>query len=121
MALFPSLKSLLKKGSAEPQRFYRIVGAKPSFSGPASSSAIRCASAPLSKVTSIEHWQGSYDFAKATKKTTADSYPTSKLMLMLMAFALAQRGTFSSSLHILGVYTGVLQEGLRGAEKIREV
>lgn len=42
-------------------------------------------------VTSIEHWQGSYDFEKTSKKTAAVSYPTSKLMLMLLAFELTRR------------------------------
>ncbi|CAK0883540.1 unnamed protein product [Prorocentrum cordatum] len=42
-------------------------------------------------VSSIEHWEGSYDFAKATAKTGGQSYPTSKLMLTLHAFELRKR------------------------------
>ena len=37
---FHIVTSLLTKGSAEPERFCRTLGAKPSFSGPASSSPI---------------------------------------------------------------------------------
>jgi NAD(P)-dependent dehydrogenase (short-subunit alcohol dehydrogenase family) len=42
-------------------------------------------------VSSIEHWEGSYEFQKATAKTGAQSYPTSKLMLTLHAFELRKR------------------------------
>lgn len=42
-------------------------------------------------VTSIEHWEGSYNFEKVTEKTGAQSYGTSKLMMMLLAFELARR------------------------------
>jgi len=42
-------------------------------------------------VTSIEHWEGSYDFEKATQKTGPVSYPTSKLMMCLHAFELRRR------------------------------
>lgn len=42
-------------------------------------------------VTSIEHWEASYNFEKVTAKTEAASYPTSKLMMMLFAFELCQR------------------------------
>lgn len=42
-------------------------------------------------VTSIEHWDGSYNFEKVTEKTGAQSYPTSKLCMMLFAFELSRR------------------------------
>lgn len=42
-------------------------------------------------VTSIEHWEGSYNFEKTTAKTGPTSYATSKLMLMLLAFELSSR------------------------------
>ena len=41
-------------------------------------------------VSSIVRWEGSYDFEKVTKKTSAQSYATSKMMMrMLMAFELS--------------------------------
>jgi NAD(P)-dependent dehydrogenase (short-subunit alcohol dehydrogenase family) len=43
-------------------------------------------------VTSIEHWEGSYNFEKVTEKTGNNSYATSKLMLMLMAWQLNSLG-----------------------------
>lgn len=42
-------------------------------------------------LTSIEHWEGSFDFEKVTAKTGSLSYATSKLMMMLMAFQLCQK------------------------------
>jgi len=42
-------------------------------------------------LSSIEHWDGSYNFDKAVQKTTPASYPTSKLMMMLHAFELRER------------------------------
>jgi len=42
-------------------------------------------------LSSIEHWEGSYDFERASQKTGEQSYPTSKLMMMLHAFELQRR------------------------------
>mmetsp|Transcript_619 Transcript_619/g.853 ORF Transcript_619/g.853 Transcript_619/m.853 type:complete len:251 (-) Transcript_619:98-850(-) len=59
-------------------------------------------------VTSIEHWEGSYDFEKVTRKTGALSYSTSKLMLMLMAFGLTQReGIPAAAVNPGGVLSGI--------------
>jgi len=52
---------------------------------------IKKSSGRVVNVTSVEHWDGSYDFEKVTQKTGAQSYATSKLMLMLMAFELCKR------------------------------
>jgi len=69
-------------------------------------------------VSSIEHWEGSYDFEKAASKTTPKSYPTSKLMLMLMAFELCQ----SQGIQAVAVNPGAVFSGiwwyLRGFKKI---
>jgi NAD(P)-dependent dehydrogenase (short-subunit alcohol dehydrogenase family) len=59
-------------------------------------------------VTSIEHWEGSYDFEKVTQKTGAKSYATSKLMLMLMAFELCRReGVQATAVNPGGVFSGI--------------
>mmetsp|Transcript_154 Transcript_154/g.232 ORF Transcript_154/g.232 Transcript_154/m.232 type:complete len:293 (-) Transcript_154:137-1015(-) len=59
-------------------------------------------------VTSIEHWEGSYRFEKVTEKTQVASYATSKLMLMLMAFALPQReGIPAAAVNPGGVNSGI--------------
>merc|ERR1712217_4175 len=42
-------------------------------------------------VSSIEHWEGSFDFEKIAEKTCSKSYATSKLMQMLFAFELQKR------------------------------
>lgn len=68
-------------------------------------------------VSSIEHWQGSYDFERTTKKTNAHSYPTSKLMLMLLAFELNRRHDIPTA----AVNPGAVMSGiwwyLRGFKK----
>jgi retinol dehydrogenase 12 len=59
-------------------------------------------------VSSIEHWEGSYDFPKVTQKTGALSYATSKLMLMLFAFELARReGIQAAAVNPGGVLSGI--------------
>lgn len=59
-------------------------------------------------VTSIEHWEGSYDFEKVTQKTGGSSYATSKLMLMLMAFEICQReGIQAVAVNPGGVFSGI--------------
>jgi NAD(P)-dependent dehydrogenase (short-subunit alcohol dehydrogenase family) len=59
-------------------------------------------------VTSIEHWEGSYDFEKVTAKTGQHSYATSKLMMMLMAFELVRReGVQGVAVNPGGVFSGI--------------
>merc|ERR1711988_1376858 len=59
-------------------------------------------------VTSIEHWEGSYDFEKVTQKTGEKSYATSKLMMMLMAFELCKReGIQAVAVNPGAVYSGI--------------
>jgi len=59
-------------------------------------------------VSSIEHWEGSYDFEKVSAKTGAASYATSKLMLMLMAFELCRReGIQATAVNPGGVFSGI--------------
>jgi retinol dehydrogenase-12 len=59
-------------------------------------------------VTSIEHWEGSYDFEKVTAKTGGQSYATSKLMMMLMAFELCRReGIQAVAVNPGGVMSGI--------------
>lgn len=59
-------------------------------------------------VTSIEHWEGSYDFEKVTQKTGKLSYATSKLMLMLMAFELCRRESVQAvAVNPGGVFSGI--------------
>merc|ERR1711976_1127813 len=59
-------------------------------------------------VSSIEHWEGSYNFEKVTQKTGAKSYATSKLMLMLMAFELCKReGIQAVAVNPGGVMSGI--------------
>jgi len=59
-------------------------------------------------VTSIEHWEGSYDFEKVTQKTGKLSYATSKLMMMLMAFELCRReGVQAVAVNPGGVFSGI--------------
>lgn len=68
-------------------------------------------------VSSIEHWQGSCDFEKVSQKTGALSYPTSKLMLMLLAFELNRRHNIPTA----AVNPGAVMSGiwwyLRGWKK----
>lgn len=69
-------------------------------------------------VTSIEHWEGSYDFDRVTQKTCAQSYPTSKLMLMLLAFELCRRhGVATAAVNPGGVMSGIWWY-LRGFKKV---
>jgi NAD(P)-dependent dehydrogenase (short-subunit alcohol dehydrogenase family) len=42
-------------------------------------------------LSSIEHWEGSYDFEKVSQKTGVQSYATTKLMIMLHAYELRKR------------------------------
>jgi len=59
-------------------------------------------------VTSIEHWEGSYNFEKVTAKTGGQSYATSKLMMMLMAFELCKReGIQAVAVNPGGVMSGI--------------
>mmetsp|Transcript_124586 Transcript_124586/g.265721 ORF Transcript_124586/g.265721 Transcript_124586/m.265721 type:complete len:303 (-) Transcript_124586:95-1003(-) len=59
-------------------------------------------------VTSIEHWDGSYDFERVVKKTTALSYSTSKLMMLLHAFELRRRhGIPAAAVNPGGVKSGI--------------
>lgn len=68
-------------------------------------------------VSSIEHWDGSYNFEKVVQKTGPMSYATSKLMLMLMAFELCQR----EGIQAVAVNPGAVNSGiwwyLRGWQK----
>merc|ERR1712232_1462344 len=67
-------------------------------------------------VTSIEHWEGSYDFEKVTKGTGGKSYATS-LMMMLFAFELcARHGLETAAVNPGGVFTGIWWY-LRGFKK----
>jgi len=59
-------------------------------------------------VSSIEHWEGSYDFEKVTAKTGPKSYATSKLMMMLMAFELCQR----EGIQAVAVNPGAVMSGI---------
>jgi len=68
-------------------------------------------------VSSIEHWEGSYDFEKTTKKTSGASYPTSKLMLMLLAFELQRRFDISSAAVNPGAVLSGIWWYLRGWKK----
>lgn len=59
-------------------------------------------------VSSIEHWEGSYDFEKVTQKTGPKSYATSKLMQMLFAFELSRRhGLTAAAVNPGGVMSGI--------------
>jgi len=59
-------------------------------------------------VTSIEHWEGSYNFEKAAEKTGALSYGTSKLMCMLIAFEFCRReGIPAAAVNPGGVMSGI--------------
>jgi len=59
-------------------------------------------------VSSIEHWEGSTDFAKVTAKTGMQSYPTSKMMLMMHAFELSRRhGIAAAAVNPGGVFSGI--------------
>eukprot|EP00933_Yihiella_yeosuensis_P048125 TRINITY_DN44154_c0_g1_i1.p1 TRINITY_DN44154_c0_g1~~TRINITY_DN44154_c0_g1_i1.p1 ORF type:complete len:294 (-),score=75.80 TRINITY_DN44154_c0_g1_i1:69-950(-) len=59
-------------------------------------------------VTSIEHWEGSYNFEKTTSKTGALSYATSKLMMCLFAFELMRReGIETAAVNPGGVMSGI--------------
>jgi len=69
-------------------------------------------------VTSIEHWEGSYNFEKVAEKTGAQSYATSKLMLMLMAFELCRReGIQAVAVNPGGVMSGIWWY-MRGFQKM---
>lgn len=69
-------------------------------------------------VTSIEHWEGSYDFEKVTAKTGPASYATSKLMMMLLAFELNRRhGLGTAAVNPGGVNSGIWWY-VRGFKKI---
>jgi NAD(P)-dependent dehydrogenase (short-subunit alcohol dehydrogenase family) len=59
-------------------------------------------------VTSIEHWEGSYDFEKVVQKTGPKSYATSKLMMMLMAFELCRQGEIQA----VAVNPGAVNSGI---------
>lgn len=68
-------------------------------------------------VSSIEHWEGSYDFEKVTQKTGGQSYATSKLMQMLLAFELCRRhGIAAAAVNPGGVMSGIWWY-LRGIKK----
>merc|ERR1719323_2597448 len=68
-------------------------------------------------VTSIEHWEGSYDFERVTQKTGAQSYATSKLMQMLLAFELTRRHKIpAAAVNPGGVMSGIWWY-LRGFKK----
>lgn len=58
-------------------------------------------------VTSIEHWEGSYDFEKVSAKTGAKSYATSKLMMMLFAFQLCKEGIQAVAVNPGAVNSGI--------------
>jgi len=59
-------------------------------------------------VTSIEHWEGSYDFEKVTSKTGKLSYATSKLMCLLIAFEFCRReGITAAAVSPGGVFSGI--------------
>lgn len=59
-------------------------------------------------VSSIEHWEGSYDFEKVSQKTGAKSYATSKLMQMLLAFELQERhGVMAAAVNPGAVMSGI--------------
>lgn len=68
-------------------------------------------------VSSIEHWEGSYDFEKVTQKTGGQSYPTSKLMQMLFAFELSRRHSIpTAAVNPGAVFSGIWWY-LRGFKK----
>lgn len=68
-------------------------------------------------VSSIEHWEGSYDFEKVTAKTGPQSYATSKLMQMLLAFELCRRhGVPAAAVNPGAVMSGIWWY-LRGFKK----
>lgn len=59
-------------------------------------------------LTSIEHWEGSYDFEKVTQNTGAKSYATSKLMMLLLAFEFATRHNLAAAaVNPGGVMSGI--------------
>jgi len=59
-------------------------------------------------VSSIEHWEGSYDFEKVAEKTCSKSYATSKLMQMLFAFELQKRhGLMAAAVNPGAVMSGI--------------
>lgn len=58
-------------------------------------------------VSSIEHWDGSYNFEKAVAKTGAHSYATSKLWLMLMAWELSNHGVMGVAVSPGAVNSGI--------------
>jgi len=69
---------------------------------------IKKTSGRVVNVTSIEHWEGSYDFEKVSQKTGGKSYATSKLMLMLMAFQLCQtEGIQAVAVNPGAVFSGI--------------
>lgn len=67
-------------------------------------------------VTSIEHWEGSYNFEKVVEKTGANSYATSKLMMMLMAWELNNHGVKGIAVSPGAVNSGIWWY-LRGIKK----
>lgn len=69
---------------------------------------IKKSSGRVVNVTSIEHWEGSYDFEKVTQKTGKLSYATSKLCMMLMAFELCRRESVQAvAVNPGGVFSGI--------------
>jgi len=69
-------------------------------------------------VTSIEHWEGSYDFERTSQKTGSKSYSTSKLMQMLLAFELVRRHSIAAvAVNPGGVMSGIWWY-LRGFKKV---
>mmetsp|Transcript_99123 Transcript_99123/g.175662 ORF Transcript_99123/g.175662 Transcript_99123/m.175662 type:complete len:304 (+) Transcript_99123:61-972(+) len=62
----------------------------------------------MATATSIEHWDGSYNFEKATQKTGGQSYATSKLMMCIFAFEFARReGIPCVAVNPGGVFSGI--------------
>merc|ERR1712217_118836 len=62
----------------------------------------------MGRVTSIEHWEGSYDFEKAVRKTGSQSYATWELMMLLFAFELFRReGIPSAAVNPGAVASGI--------------
>jgi len=59
-------------------------------------------------VSSIEHWEGSYEFETVTQRTGPQSYATSKLMQMLFAFELSRRhGICAAAVNPGAVMSGI--------------
>eukprot|EP00420_Gonyaulax_spinifera_P035456 CAMPEP_0197888888 /NCGR_PEP_ID=MMETSP1439-20131203/22445_1 /TAXON_ID=66791 /ORGANISM="Gonyaulax spinifera, Strain CCMP409" /LENGTH=326 /DNA_ID=CAMNT_0043508819 /DNA_START=71 /DNA_END=1046 /DNA_ORIENTATION=+ len=69
-------------------------------------------------VTSIEHWEGSYDFEKVVKKTNKDSYATSKLMMLLFAFELFRREGIPAAAVNPGAVNSGIWWYMRGMKKM---